>query len=73
MTGYALAMGPCVRCRQIFSFNPVRVPSIMIHGSRQPVCRACVDLINPLRRANGLEPIVPLPDAYDECEEGELG
>lgn len=73
MTGYALAMGPCVRCKRVFSFNPVRVPSVVVLGSRRPICQDCVDQINPMRLAAGLEPIVPLPDAYDGCEEGELG
>lgn len=73
MTGYVFAMAPCVGCKQIFSFNPVRVPSLTWNGTRQPICRACVDRINPKRIANGVPPIVPLPDAYAECEEGELG
>ena len=72
MTGYVFAMGECVRCKRPFTFNPVRVPSLTWNGTRQPICRACVDRINRKRIANGLEPIVPLPDAYEECEESEL-
>ena len=67
-------MAPCIGCGQIFSFNPMRVPSSSaVTGKREPICRACVERLNPMRRANGLEPIVPLPDAYDECDESELG
>lgn len=70
--GYALAMGTCFACHQPFTFNPVRVPSIRINGSREPICQSCVEKANPMRIANGLKPIVPAPDAYDACEEGEL-
>lgn len=70
--GYATAMGICFGCKQPFSFNPVRVPSIMISGSKEPVCAGCVERVNPKRIANGLPPIVPLPDAYEACEESEL-
>ena len=73
MTGYVFAMGACVACRQPFTFNPVRVPSLTWNGTRQPICRACVERINPKRIANGVPPIEPLPGAYEECEEGELG
>ena len=72
MTGFALAFGSCVSCRETFGFNPVRVPSIRIAGEREPICRKCVDRINPHRRRNGLPEIVPAPDAYEACEESEL-
>jgi hypothetical protein len=71
--GYAFCTSPCIGCGRVFSYNPVRVPSITIKGSRQPICETCVARVNPLRIANGLEPIVPLPDAYDACDESELG
>lgn len=70
--GYALCYGACCGCKRIFAFNPVRVPSCIINGSREPICQNCVVVANPRRIANGLEPIVPAPDAYDACEEGEL-
>jgi hypothetical protein len=71
--GYVSAMSPCIGCGQIFSYNPVRVPSLTVNGTREPVCQSCVDRVNPERIANGLEPIVPLPGAYEACEESELG
>lgn len=70
--GFAFAMAPCFGCGRLFTFNPVRVPSIIVNGTREPVCQICVDRVNPMRRANGLPEIVPLPDAYDECDESEL-
>ena len=70
--GYITAMAPCVGCGRPFSFNPVRVPSITINGSKQPICANCVARVNPMRIANGLEPIVPLPDAYEACAEDEI-
>jgi hypothetical protein len=70
--GYAIATSPCVGCKRLFSYNPVRVPSVRINGNRQPICQNCVDVVNPKRIANGLDPIVPYPDAYVACDEGEL-
>ena len=49
-------------------FNPDRVPSITVNGSREPICLNCVEVANPKRIANGLEPIRPLPGA-NEAEE----
>jgi hypothetical protein len=70
--GYAIAFSPCIGCRQPFGYNPLRVPSLPINGTREPICRACVARINPSRIANGLPPIVPLPDAYEPVDESEL-
>jgi hypothetical protein len=50
----------------------MRVPSIRINGTREPICLACVTTVNPRREANGLPPIVPAPDAYEACREEEL-
>lgn len=72
--GYALAMGPCIGCTQVFSFNPVRVPSSSaVTGRREPICAGCVERLNVIRKKTGLELIVPHPDAYLGCEESELG
>ena len=68
----ALCAGFCIGCKRLFTFNPMRVPSLAIDGAREPICRSCVDSANPRRLANGLEPIVPLPDAYEACLETEL-
>jgi hypothetical protein len=72
--GYVTAMSPCIGCKRIFTYNPMRVPSCSaITGKREPICADCVERINPMRKKNGLALIVPLPGAYDACDEGELG
>jgi hypothetical protein len=70
--GYAIAMSPCIGCRRVFSYNPVKVPSLRINGSLEPVCMECVKRANPQRVANGLAPITVLPGAYEPCDEDEL-
>jgi hypothetical protein len=70
--GYYLCAGVCIRCGQVFSFNPVRVPSIVINGVRQPICLSCVEIINPMRAKLGQPKIEPLPGAYDACDESEM-
>lgn len=74
MTGFVLATGTCVACRQVFGFNPMRVPSTRRtpEGPREPICSLCVPRINLIRKQHGLPLIVPLPDAYEACEESEL-
>jgi hypothetical protein len=68
--GYMMAVGACIGCGKTFSFNPNSVPSSSaVTGKREPICRACVDRINPRRVEAGLAPIVPLPDAYEPAEE----
>ena len=71
--GYAMVLGDCYGCGRPFGFNPVRVPSIRINGVRQPICQNCVARANPMRIENGLPPIEPFPDAYEPCDEAELG
>ncbi len=70
--GYAQAFSACVVCRRVFGYNPLRVPSVTVKGSREPICGPCVARANPVRVAQGLPPIVPLPDAYEACDENEL-
>lgn len=72
--GWAFCLGNCIGCGRPFTFNPLRVPSL-VHpatGNREPVCQACIDRANPRRVANGLPPIVPHPEAYSEVNEEEL-
>jgi len=66
--GWMTVVGECFACHRVFSFSAERVPSIVVDGVRQPICRDCVELANPTRVANGLEPIRPLPGAYDPDE-----
>lgn len=71
--GYVQALGHCALCGAVFTFNPLRVPSVRIDGSRRPVCERCVTTrINPARRSQGLEDLVVAPDAYEAIHEEEL-
>lgn len=72
MSGYAFVYGTCYGCKQTFTFNPNWVPSLRINGVKEPFCRACIEKANPIRKANGLAPIVIHPDAYKPCKEEEL-
>jgi hypothetical protein len=65
---YMTAFAPCIGCKRPFAFNPDLVPSIRVNGEREPICRNCVEIANPKRIANGLEPIRVLPGAYDGQE-----
>ena len=38
---------------------------------RKPICASCVELANPLREERGLEPIRPLPGAYEPASEAD--
>jgi hypothetical protein len=57
----------------MFTFNPVKVPSFRVNGSKEPICGLCIELINKKRVAAGVHPFTIAPDAYDVCDEGELG
>lgn len=66
---FMTAMGPCIACGQVFSFNPERVPSTTaLTGKREPVCANCMARINTARKAKGLAEFPILPGAY-EAEE----
>lgn len=68
--GYVFCMGNCVHCGGLFSFNPDLVPSVVINGTRQPVCRKCVLWANERRAAKGLKLFDVLPGAYEAQEVG---
>jgi len=70
--GYLFVLGPCICCKNPFSFNPNHVPSLRVHGQREPVCLNCVNRVNPRRVKAGLPEIVPHPDAYEPCNEFEV-
>jgi hypothetical protein len=70
--GFVLCTSTCVGCGRVFSFNPNKVPSLTYEGERRPVCRACVERVNPMRAKNGLPLIVPLPGAYEAADENEI-
>ena len=70
--GYVTAFSPCAACKRPFTYNPVKVPSVVVNGSREPICQACVTQANPLRQERGLPVINVLPGAYEACDENEL-
>jgi len=72
--GYAIMFAPCFTCDEIFGFNPIRVPSLMVEGERRPICLDCHTQLNELREQKGV-PKWPPPhaDAYSPVNEHELG
>ena len=70
--GVVQVLSACYGCGRLFTYHPLRVPSIRVNGEREPICQSCVDRVNPRRLANGLPPIIPLPGAYDPCDESDL-
>lgn len=71
--GHVFITGGCFTCGTLFSFNPVRVPSIRDSGGvKQAICGNCIRLANKIRIERGVEPF-PVPiDAYEACDENEL-
>jgi hypothetical protein len=70
--GYYLVTSPCVSCKHVMSYHPHKVPSIRVNGTREPLCRSCIERANPIRIENGLEAIPIAPDAYEPCAEEEF-
>lgn len=66
--GYMFMVAACINCRKPFTFNPEKVPSIVVGGQREPLCRPCVNWANPIRKERGLAEIKILPGAYEEAE-----
>lgn len=71
--GYAYMMGPCFACGKVFSFNPVKVPSLRDDsGNRQPICANCISRANARRKNLGMAPFPIHLEAYEPCQEEEL-
>ena len=75
-------VSPCVGCGEVFASNPNTVPSIKVrrgsegqwivddeHGTRELICKWCVERANRLRPALGFAPIVVAPAADEPTEE----
>jgi hypothetical protein len=79
--GYVTAIGNCFACGRVFTFNPIRVPSIPIDadgtvsatGDRKPICRDCATRANEARRASGLPLWEVSEEVYGPVAEEELG
>lgn len=69
---YGNCFAECFGCRKLFNFHPNHVPSVLVNEEREPICRDCVERVNPLRKDKGLEPIEIDARAYDIFEEHEL-
>jgi hypothetical protein len=69
---YAMAMGRCINCSRIFGFNPHKVPSIRLNGTKEPICRDCIKDLNAVRVAHGVPEWTIHPDAYEPVDENEL-
>ena len=71
--GCVFMVAGCYVCGSLFSFNPMKVPSMRdSNGVRQAVCRKCVEAANEMRRGKGLEPFSIADGAYEPCDESEL-
>ena len=69
---YMTVIGYCANCGGMMNFHPHKVPSVTIKGHREPVCRACIERVNPIRVEKGL-PAIPIQSgAYDAAPESEL-
>jgi hypothetical protein len=66
--GATIVLGSCVLCRRVFGFNPYRVPSLVVKGVREPVCRDCAERVNAERAGTGLPLFTIYPDAYEPIE-----
>jgi hypothetical protein len=66
--GYMFVLGNCFACHRPFTFNATWVPSIMVEGTRHPVCANCMAAANAERVAMGLEPHPINPNAYEPEE-----
>jgi hypothetical protein len=68
VSGYSIVIGACINCRRTFGFNPYHVPSLVIDGQREPLCRDCFarwcelhpELARPLH-PEAYEPIEGMP------------
>jgi hypothetical protein len=70
--GYLMALVQCWACGQMFTCNPLKVPSIRVGGEREPICENCVTRANEMRAKNGMPLIEPAPDAYTYASEDDL-
>jgi len=70
--GFITATASCLGCGQTFTFNPMSVPSIIVKGSREPICRDCITRANLSRLNKGLPAIPILPDAYEPVDERDM-
>lgn len=56
----------CIGCRKPITFNPTRVPSIVVDDVRLPICRKCAERANEARVKAGHETFQIYADSYVE-------
>ncbi len=73
LSAFVIALSPCGVCEAPFLFNPYLVPSFKDDTSPtadtdpwRPICRTCVDRINPRRVKAGRKPIRVPAGAYPD-------
>lgn len=72
MNGWIMMHGNCAACGTRVAFNPNKVPSIRVHGVREPLCAACVVKANTKAKAEG-KPEFQIPEgAYEPTRESEI-
>jgi hypothetical protein len=67
--GFIYVMGECCACHQMIGFNPHKVPSLIINGRREPLCKSCANRWNELHPENA-RPI--LKGAFEPIDENEI-
>ena len=69
--GYMTLFAPCLICGEMFSSNPLHVPSLRSPetGEKEPICSSCLNRANYDRRMAGKKPVVPHPSAYEPEKE----
>ena len=45
---FVYMMATCCNCERVISFAPTKVPSLMIEGKREPLCRSCAERWNEM-------------------------
>jgi len=68
--GYEFLITSCYVCGNVLTCNPEKVPSVKDgNGVKQPLCRACVDVITAKQKKMGVQQwLPPLPGAYGPRE-----
>lgn len=64
-----IKLGHCILCKDLFAFDPKRVPTITDHAPHElmyPICRKCIYAINRRLLAGNQMPVIPLAGAYGE-------
>lgn len=63
---FMFVVGSCCACGVTLTFNPNRVPSLRVNGSREPLCPTCHGRWNVIHRTSkGLPPVEAHPEAWE--------